>query len=542
MNERIYVIGHKNPDTDSICSAIGYAALKRVLGHPEFVAARGGEVGAEAQFLLDRFGLEAPEFLSDVKTKVHDVMRQDPVAVAPTAPLREVYGLLQAYRSKLAVVLREDGSLAGIVTNADLAVASMGSIGPEHRSLRATSAALASVLEGRLLCGRADALITGDVYVGAMSPGSMRRFVTAGAVVITGDRSDVQLMAVRTASCLIVTGSAPVGEDVCRIANERGIPVVVAPGDTYSVTRLAELSRAVGDVMNTGPVIFSPDDLLSDVVKQTREARHRVYPVVDEKSGQVVGQLYRDDIFNAGGQRVVMVDHNEVSQAVAGLDEARVLEVIDHHRLGDVQTRDPIFVRNEPVGSTATIVSKMVREQGASLPGEISGALLGAILSDTLVFRSPTCTEDDRRMAAWLAGIAGEDPERLGMEMLRAASHVEDMPAHQLIRYNLKEYVIAGGRSAIAQCEVVDIKPLLDRRDEILGEMTRLCEERRLSVMVMMFTEVLRRGTHLLLVGPERALVASAFGQRAGDGGFYLPGVLSRKMQVLPRVTAALGG
>lgn len=538
----IYVVGHRNPDTDSICSAIGYAAFKEQLGQAHYVAARSGEVGAEAAFLLARFGIAAPILLGNVRTKVADVMRPNIVSVAPGTSLKEAYRLLRLHRAKLAVVVRDGGGLAGIITDADLAVAFMGSFGSVRPRLKVRARNLADVLEGEMVCGSPDCPVNGDVYVAAMSPESMTRLVQPGAVIITGDRPDVQLLSARIASCLIVTGSSPVGPEVVEIASGRGVPVVVVPGDTYAVSRMVGLAGPVEGVMNNEPVVFAPEDLLGDVVKQTREARHRVYPVVDEEGRQVVGLLYRDDLFNAPGQSLVLVDHNETSQSVKGIEEARILEVVDHHRLGDVQTREPIFVRNEPVGSTATIVAKMADEAGVVLPPSICGLLLGAVLSDTLVFRSPTCTETDRRVAAKLAASCGENPEELGMEMLRAGSDVEGMPAERLVRRNLKEYVLAGSRVAIGQCEAVDIARLLDRSGEILAEMNKLCEERQLGVVVMMLTEILRQGTHILVAGPERALIASAFGEKGGKGGFYLPGVLSRKMQVLPRVTQALGG
>lgn len=538
----IYVVGHRNPDTDSICSALGYAELKRQMGQDDYVAARAGAVGAEAAFLLKRFGLSEPVPLTNVRTKVGDVMRPNSVSVSPRTSLKEAYQMLRNHGAKLATVVRPDGALVGIITSADLAVAFMGSFGYDRPRLKVSAQGLAEVLDGRLISGAPDTVVDADVYVAAMSPESVGRMVRPGAAIITGDRQDVQLLAAQIASCLIVTAASPVGEAVIKAAAERGIPLLVAPGDTYTVSRMVGLAGPVEDVMNVEPVVFAPEDLLGDVVKQTREARHRVYPVVDEKQRLVVGLLFRDDIFNAPGQPLVLVDHNESSQSVKGVEEARILEVIDHHRLGDIQTREPIFVRNEPVGSTATIVAKMAREMKVSLPKSICGALLGAILSDTLVFRSPTCTDADRHVAALLAESCGEDPEALGMEMLRAGSNVEGLPASQLVRHNLKEYVLGGTRAAIGQCEAVDIARLLERRMEIRAEMSRLCEERQLGVVVMMLTEVLRRGSYILVVGPERALVAAAFGERSGKDGFYLPGVLSRKMQVLPRVTQALGG
>ncbi len=542
LRQTVYVVGHKNPDTDSVCSALGYAALKRGLGFPDYFAARAGVVGTEARFLLRRFGLDAPLYLPDVKTKVQDVMKTDLLSVPMDAPIKQVYHRLQETHGKLAVIQRPDGSLGGIVTNSDLAMAFMGAVESDQHYLRFSLRTLLDVMQGTLLCGDIDAVVSGQIFIAAMSPPTMKRFLQPGAIIITGDRTEAQKIAAEVSACLIITGNAKIDPEVLAIASQRNMPVIVAPGDTYMAVRNVGLSRAVSDVMNQEPIVFAPEDLLSDVIKQTREARHRVYPVVNEKSRMVAGALFRDDLFGNSGRNLVLVDHNEKSQAVSGIEEAKILEIIDHHRLGDIQTSGPVLVRNEPVGSTATIVTKIARENAYDLPGEICGALLGAILSDTLVFRSPTCTDMDREMANYLAGRCGEDPEKLGFEMLRAGSEVESLPADQLIRYNLKEYQIGGNRAAVGQCEVVDTSRLLTRKDEILTEMDALCQSRDLAVMIMMFTEIMRRGTHLLITGPEKALIAAAFKQKFDPEGFFLPGVLSRKMQIIPKVTVALGG
>jgi manganese-dependent inorganic pyrophosphatase len=542
LKQTVYVVGHKNPDTDSVCSALGYAALKKGLGFSNYVAARAGVVGTEACFLLRHFGLDAPLYLPDVKTKVQDVMKTDLLSVPMDAPIKQVYHSLQETKGKLAVIQRPDGSLGGIVTNSDLAMAFMGAVDSEQHYLRFKVRTLVDVLDGTLLCGNIDAVVSGQIFIAAMSPPVMRKFIKPGAIIITGDRTEAQKIAAEISACLIITGNARVNDEILTIARQRNMPVIVAPGDTYLTVRNVGLSRAVSDVMNQEPVVFAPEDLLSDVIKQTREARHRVYPVVNEKSRLVAGALFRDDIFSDSGRNLVLVDHNEKSQAVAGIEEAKILEIIDHHRLGDIQTSGPVLVRNEPVGSTATIIAKIARENEYDLPPEICGALLGAILSDTMVFRSPTCTDIDQKMANYLAQRCGEDPEKLGLEMLRAGSEVEDLPAAQLIRYNLKEYHIGSYRAAVGQCEVVDTSRLLERKDEILAEMDELCHSRELSVMIMMFTEIMRRGTHLLITGPEKALIAAAFKQKFDPKGFFLPGVLSRKMQIIPKITAALGG
>lgn len=538
----VLVFGHKNPDNDSICSAVAYAHLKNLTDPGSvYVPARLGPVPKETAWVFERFGLELPELVEHVHTRVRDVMTHEVVTIAPGEPMLEAGRLMREHDVRALPVISDDGGVVGLVSQRMLA----------ERYLEETEIAgfarvpvsvsrLARVLRATVLLGDPEARLTGAVLIGASEPETVVSWIKPGDVLIVGDRVRTQPMAIRAgAACLILSGGAQPSADVVALAAEHGTALMATAHDTYSAARLVSLAHAVGDLMETDALQVHPDTLLSEAAEDLLSSVHRESVVVGD-DGTCVGILTRTNIARGIKRRVVLVDHNEAAQSAPGIEDAAVVEIVDHHRVGDIQTSGPIMFLNLPVGSTATIVATRYRMLDVDVPPAIAGVLLAAVLTDTVLLKSPTTTDLDRETVTRLAGIVEVDPTELGMELFRSRSAGDAFNAEKVVRADLKEYRAGDVIAAIAQYEAVDLGELMSHADEVREAMHALLTERNYRLVVLMATDIVREGSEVFAVGKTR-LVERALGVSLANGSAWMPGVLSRKKQIAARLVEASG-
>lgn len=536
----IYVTGHRVPDTDSIGSAVGYAELKRRLDPSnEYVPVRLGDLNAQTGWVLERSGAPTPAFLPHVMLRVRDVMRTDFPAAHRREPVRDV-GLAMARDTlDLVPIIEDDGVLAGVMTVRALARRYIRE-SREASSLgdaRTTVTAVVHVLEGEVVAGE-DQEITGRIWVSTMAIGSSPAPIGPGDVMVVGDRPDAQRRALELGVSLLVTPNSSVPpEEILELARERATTVVVSPLDAYVTARMISLASPCEGLMDPEPLTVTPDDLVADIADQIKDVYYGAAIAVDE-GNRPVGLVARADVVAPEPRRVLLVDHAELAQSVPGADQADIVEILDHHHIGSIETHVPVTATFDPVGSTATLVIERFRQNGLEPSRPSAILLLGAILSDTVILNSPTTTERDHAVVEYLERVLALDAMEFGREMFEATADVSQLPAEQLVARDAKEYKTAGDRTiCIAQIETVG-KGVLDRQGALLDAM----EAARLSgghqLFALMVTDIHSNGTHLLVAG-DRGLVERAFGERTTNGVLELPGVMSRKKQVAPKLLSA---
>jgi manganese-dependent inorganic pyrophosphatase len=540
---RVYVTGHRNPDTDSIASAIGYAELKRRLDPDnEYVPVRLGELNAQTRWVLERSGASAPELLPHVLLRVADVMRERFTSAAHREPVRQV-GLIMAHEDvDMVPVVDDDGALAGVMTESALARRYVRESREASRlDAPTTVGAIAGVLEGRQLVGEPEREVTGRVWVLAMATESLPLGFTAGDVVVVGDRPDAQRIAIDVGVALVVTsnGTAP-PDDVLELARARDIAVVTSPLDSYVTSRMITLSAPCRALMDTEPLVVQPDDLIRDIADTVKDVDYRAAVVVDGRR-RPVGLVTRSDLVNPEPRRVLLVDHAEQAQSVVGVEHAEIVEILDHHHIGSIETRFPVKATFDPVGSTATLVIERFRQSGMEPSRPAALMLLGAVLSDTVLLNSPTTTDRDRAVIAYLEQVLAIDATAFGREMFESTSDLESVPAEEIVRRDVKEYEAAGGQTLrIAQVETVG-RGLSERREELMEALEAVRDREGDALAALMVTDIMGKGSEVYLAG-DRAAVARAFGGRVDGGRVELPGVMSRKKQVAPELLGALAG
>lgn len=535
----IYVIGHRNPDTDSICSAIGYAHLKQALGE-NALPARAGKVNNETKFVLHYFDVPPPMLIDDLYPRVKDVMISSVPTLSPANTLRELGQLMKQERVKSVPVVDDGGMLCGIVTVGDLAQQYFDEL--EILDLRHKGvdfAAMLRVLEGKLLCGTAmEETIAGKVRIAGSHVDTMAKVLQKEDVVLVGDRLNIQELAVREGiACLVLTKHAYPVDHILETARKTGVRIIQTSFDTYTCARLINQSIPVKMIMKTNVQTFAPADLISDIKSTIVSTNHRNYPVAEK--GKLLGIINRDQLIVPEKEKVILVDHNERTQAVEGIEEARILEIIDHHRLGGLETGEPIFIRHDPVGCTATIVANMHWHRNIPIPKITAGLLLSAIISDTALFKSPTCTARDQEAAEKLAAIAELDIETYGLALLKAGSQIGDMEAGEIIHHDLKEFQIGEYRISVSQFSVMDPEEMLTRQDALHDYLVAMRHKEGYDMALLMVTDILKEATWLIYTGQPVGLLKSAFGSAGEDGLLYLPGVMSRKKQVVPPLVEA---
>ncbi|GCF07834.1 putative manganese-dependent inorganic diphosphatase [Dictyobacter arantiisoli] len=536
MTRPIYVMGHKNSDMDSVASAIAYAYLLRAQGEDQAIPARHGDLKPEIQFVLNRFQLDVPEALEDVYLQVRDVMRRGIISAYVDQPVFEAGQLLQQHNRGSMPVIDDENFVKGMIAHDDLAKLYFNDLDPSSLNrIPLQRANLVSVLKGRVLVeGRRK--LGSRVLVGAMEAETMVDYVEEGCLVVIGDREDAQLMAIEHgAAALVITGDLLISERTLAAARQQGVMVISTAHHTFTVVRLINLSIKTSEIMNREFTFCHPDDHMSDV--QPALARLRSMPVVDH-NGKLVGYISRTDLIKARPKRVYLVDHNERTQAVDGIEETELLGIIDHHRIADVHTNKPILFRADPVGCTGTIITNLYHEAGVEIPKEIAGVLLAGLLTDTLILRSPTCTARDERVAAELAAIAGEDLEEYGQAIFAAAAQdLTDKPAEALITSDFKEFTVQNHKFAVGTVETASPATVESRMDELKETMLHILQERAYTSFLFMIVDIINMRCHLLICGGEQA-VAEAFGRplEADGGSIVVEGLVSRKKQVVPQL------
>jgi manganese-dependent inorganic pyrophosphatase len=537
----IYVTGHRNPDTDSIAAAMGYAELKRRLDpRHEYVAVRLGDVNAQTAWVLDRAGAQEPEYLPHIMLRVRDVMRESFPSASQREPIRRVGQTMAREDLELMPIVDDDGALAGVMTERTLARRYIRE-SREATSLADAAAsveAIVEVTEGRLIEGE-EREIDGRVWVLAMAVESLPGEIREGDVVVVGDRPNAQRAAVELGVALLVTsnGSVP-SEEVLELARERGTIVVSSPLDSYVTSRMVTLSAPCRALMNSEPLTVRPDDVLADVAEEINETDYRAAIAVDGNR-RPIGLITHAELADPEPRRVLLVDHAEEAQSVPGVERAEIVEILDHHHVGSIETKVPVTATFDPVGSTATLVVERFRQNGMEPTPATATMLLGAVLSDTVILNSPTTTERDNAVVEYLERVLALDATDFGREMFEQTSDVSSVDADDIIRRDAKEYTVGEGRTiSIAQIETVGLG-ILERRDELQEALDRQREAKDYLLSALMVTDILARNTKMLVAG-ELAPLERAFGEEMENGTLDLPGVMSRKKQVAPKVLAAL--
>lgn len=538
--KKVFVIGHKNPDTDSICSAIAYAALKNKTDDGVFVPKRAGEVNNETKYVLDFFDVETPEFIGHVGTQVKDV------EIKPTPSLDEGISLKNAWNKmrdlrESTMPIVNDGVLEGIISVKDIATANMDIY--ETRILAISHTKYTNVLDaidGTMIVGDSEEEITkGKILIGAANPDLLENYVEDGDMLLTGNRFENQLCGIEmNAGCIVVCTGAPISKTIQKLAKENNCKIISTPHDTLMVARLISQSAPVRYFMKKDHLItFSREDFISDIRDTLAKIRHRDFPVLG-RDGKYCGMLSRRSLLNMDNKKIILVDHNEKGQAVDGIDEAEVLEIIDHHRLGSMETALPVFFRNQPVGCTGTIIYELYQENNVEVDKKIAGLLCSAIISDTLMFRSPTCTPKDKKAAEELAKIAGVEIQEHAEKMFRAGSSLADKTPEEIFYQDFKKFSGNDKNFGAGQISSMDKTELEQLRPKIAAYMEGAVKEG--EMLFFLLTNILTESSDLVFAGEgAKELVETAFGEPQ-ENWVHVPGLVSRKKQFVPSVLHVL--
>ena len=535
--EKVYVIGHKNPDTDSICSAIAYADLRQKVTGQIHEAKRAGHVNDETAYVLERFGVEAPKLLTDVRLQVRDLDIHEMPGLKPNASIRDTWERMRQEQAKTLPIVKDD-ELVGVVSTGDIAKSYMDVYDSEILSKARTQYRnIIKTLDGTMITGNEHGyFMRGKVAIGASSPNLMEEFIEKDDLVILGDREEAQACAVNIdASCMVICKDAEVSPKLIQKAKEQSIVIIQTPYDTFTTARLINQSIPVKFYMTSGPLtMFRMNDYVDDIKDIMAKKRFRDFPILD-RHGRFKGFISRRRFLGASKKKVILVDHNERSQAVDGIEEAEIIEIIDHHRLGDIETVSPITFRNQPVGCTATIINQMYEENEIEVPREIAGLLCGAIISDTLLFRSPTCTPLDEKTAKKLAKIADIDLEQMAQEMFNAGSNLKGKSAEDICFQDFKQFTVNDTIFGVGQITSMSKEELAAIRDMMTEHLPKVLEAHNLNMIYFMLTDILAESTELLCVGTgARGIALSAFDLPDNAKSLMLKGVVSRKKQLIP--------
>ncbi|MDY4204390.1 putative manganese-dependent inorganic diphosphatase [Porcincola intestinalis] len=544
----VCVIGHKNPDTDSICAAISYTYLKKQLEKPDgryqYVACRAGSVSAETQFVLDYFHVPQPLFIENIGTRVKDLEIRRTPGVDAKISVKDAWNLMNTQNVFTLPITDAESHLQGLITINDIAKSYMDENDSAIVSVARTPYRnIMETLDAEMVVGDPEASFTeGKVVIAAANPDVMENYINPHDMVILGNRYESQLMSILAgAGCIVVCLGAPVSKTIQHMAKEKGTTILVTPLDTYTVARLINQSMPIDFFMKSDNLItFHLGDFTDQIKEIMSKKRYRDFPVLD-KRGAYIGTISRRNLLNARKRALILVDHNEVSQAVDNVENAEILEILDHHKIGTLQTINPVFFRNQPVGSTSTIVYEMYRENNVEIPKTIAGLLASAILSDTLIFRSPTCTMMDRMAAEHLAKIAGIEPEEYARKMFRAGSDLKNRTPEEIFYTDFKTFEVNEETIGIGQITSMDEEELADIRDRIKPFIEKAYEQHGLSLAFFMLTNIIDESTTMICYGKHaQELLESAFGVTVEDHIAKMPGIVSRKKQVVPVIMAEL--
>ncbi len=542
---RVYIVGHKNPDTDSICSAIAYADIKNRSEKGTFVAKRAGQINEETEYVLKRFGMNAPGYFPDAATQVKEIEIHEIDGVRGSISVKKAWETMRNQNVVTLPITSEDADLQGLITVSDIAKSYMDAYDSSVMSQARTQyRSIAETLDGQVIVGNEHGyFIKGRVVIGAFHPDTMENYIHEDDLVILGNRAEDQLCAIEMkASCIVVGLGAKVSRTIQKLAEDMSCVIISTPHDTYTIARLINQSIPIKHLMTKENLItFHTGDKLDDIKEVMRNTRHRDYPVIN-KRGKYVGTISRRNLIGNRRKQLILVDHNEKSQAVENIDEADILEIIDHHRLGSLETMAPVLFRNQPVGCTATIMYQIYQERDLDIPENIAGLLCSAIISDTLLFRSPTCTPVDKTAAEKLAVIAGiNNLEKYAAEMFHAGSNLKDKSAEEIFYQDFKKFIMEDEVFGVGQISSMDGEELAEIRSHLVPHMKSECGKHGIEMVFFMLTNIMEESTELLFYGGHaRELVEEAFHLEVGETSCQLPGVVSRKKQLIPAFMAAL--
>ena len=543
MKDIIYVTGHKNPDSDSICSAYAYAELKNKTGNLPAIPVRLGNVNRETQYILDYFGVEAPQLLKTVKLKVEDLEFDRITPVSPEISLKMAWNIMSSKNIKTLPVADENDHLLGVLAISNLTSCYMDIW--DNRILAKSNTSFENIVDTlsakEIYVNEGTKSFPGKIVVSAMKPESMKDHIEEGDIAIVGDREEVQSALLDlNISLMIITGSHTPTAEIIEKAKEANISVITTPHDSFTTSRLIIQSIPVGYVMIKDKLVtFSTEDLVDDVKPVMVETRFRSYPVIDT-DGKVVGTMSRYHLISNYRKKIIQMDHNERGQSVDGLEDADILEIIDHHRVADIQTGGPLYFRSEPIGSTSTIVGKCFFERGIRPSKQAAGLLCGAIISDTLLFRSPTCTPEDKQICLRLAEIAGINVEEFAKEMFKAGTSLKGKTVEEIFNQDFKPFTIGETKVGIAQVNTMDIEGFMPLKNDMLKYMDSKAKEAGLDMTLLLLTDILNEGSQILVAGDKPEIAEKAFKVTLNDSTAFLDGVLSRKKQVVPPITSAI--
>ena len=541
---KVVVIGHRNPDTDSICSAIAYAELKNKTSDLVCEARRAGKMNQETEFVLKKFGVKPPRMCTDVNPKIRDVDYREMPGIPGSTSLRRAWEIMRDQQIDTLSITSADNELEGIITVKDLATANMDVFDTAVLAKSRTSYKnILETLNGTMVVGDADAVCTtGHIKIGTATPELLESSVEKGDIVILSNRYESQLCAIeKEASLLIICNGAKVGRTIQRIADETGVAIMTTPVDTYAAGKLISQCAPISYYMTRDDILkFTLVTPVADVLRVMAKVRHRYFPILDE-DGKYCGMVSRRNVIALRKRRIILVDHNEATQAVEGFDQAEILEIIDHHRIGSLETSGPVYFRNQPVGCTATIITQMYDENGVDIPPQIAGLLLAAILSDTLAFRSPTCTPVDENAAKRLAKIAGVDIEEFSTEMFEAGEKLDGKTPEEVFLQDFKVFMCGDIRFGVAQGSYMTRKNLQAAQALLQPYLEEARNKQNVEDLYMLLTDVPKEESVVICTGRYAAEVLSnGFESRpAADGSWTLPGVVSRKKQFIPAMMSA---
>lgn len=544
MSDLVYVSGHRNPDTDSICSAIAYSYLLNATNKYNAVPVRLGEINRETEYVLKRFGVEHPVLLKTVKQKVEDLNYDKVTVFSKDLTLKTAWFLLKQQNLKSAPILDEHGQLLGLLSTSNIIEGYMDQWDSEVLKKAKTPVEnVIDTLEANVIyLNDALKVIEGDIHIAAMSGSEAKKRIHENDVVIVGgDRSDdlEELISVKP-SLIVLTGSLTADENVVKKCEEQGISIISTPFNTYQTSQQIVQAIPVEYVMIKGDIkTFSTDDTLDYMKEVMSETRYRGYPVID-LNNRCVGSISRFALLKGLRKKVILVDHNERGQSIPGIEEADILEIVDHHRVADIQTVGPLLFRGEPLGSTATIVTKMFDELDVEMPSHIAGLLLGAVVSDTLLFKSPTCTPVDTKIAKKLAEIAGVGIQEFAMEMFKAGTSLVGKTVDEIFNQDFKKFSFDNLQVGVAQVNSMDIEGFLPYKKDMLDYMNKFAEDNNLEFTLLLLTDIINANSEIFVGGPRPELVEKAFNVQLTECQGTLAGVISRKKQVVPAITAVM--
>ncbi|MBM7558444.1 putative manganese-dependent inorganic diphosphatase [Marinitoga litoralis] len=536
MKEKIYVFGHQRPDTDSITAAITYSFLKNQMDNNEYIPFRLGDLNPESKFVLEYFKVNTPEYLENVYIQVKDAMMKNVISTNINSTIYEIGNTMLEKQIKSIPVVDDNNNLKGLVTEREIANYFLKEI--QNFSLEENPPKVKDVIKtmnGKLLVGDENKKLKGCPIIGAMTAEEVKTYVKKDDVLITGNRQDVQKIAIeKEVSCLIITGNFYPDNEIIHLANKNNIPIVVSPHPTYVTGRLLRLSTHAERIMEKNPLTTHPDEILKDFEEELMQDKKGVAVVIDQ-GGKVKGIITRHDLIRPKNKKVILVDHSERSQTVEGIEEAEILEIVDHHRLGGLETGLPITAHIRPVGCTNTIIWDLYKKNGINPPKEIAGLMLSAILSDTMILKSPTCTEEDKKAVEEISQILNIDPIEYGIKMYKAKTDLEGFSEKEILSIDLKESRLSRGIIAVSQIEVIDPQMILEKKEKIIYTMENIAKERNYTLFLFLLTDVLKEGSYVFAAGQYK-LAEKIFKKTFENQIAYLDRVVSRKKQVMPLI------